>query len=305
MLLSLSVNENILKALRSELLGRTSLENLPETVWMKVGAVNTWGTNALEGNALTMSEVEGILFNNRSPRNKPATDVTETIQHYAAFKGLMRRSAVPITLETVLDLHQTVFRGIYEHAGRWRWWNVAIQGSKHTPPRYEKVVPMMEEWLNEYNRRSAESEGVFPLGAWMHHRFEAIHPFGDGNGRIGRLLLSLHFLRQSWPPVHILEPEKPGYKLILEDVTDKGGDVSSLTGFLEVQMAKSLLDILDQVGTSEDELKPLKSIADDTPYSANYLTLRAGQGELPAMKVKHRLLSSMRAIGLYREFVGR
>ena len=305
MLLHPIVNENILKALKSELLSRTSLENLPDTVWMKVGAVNTWGTNALEGNTLTLSEVEGVLFDNRSPKNRPATDVTETIQHYAAFKGLMKLTAVPVTLETVLGLHQTVFHGIYEHAGRWRWWNVTIQGSKHTPPRYEKVVPVMEEWLNEYNRRSAQGEGVFPLGAWMHHRFETIHPFGDGNGRIGRLLLNLHFLKHGWPPAHILESERSRYGLMLEEASDKGGDARRLAGLLEVQMAKSLLDILDQVGTGEDELQPLKGIAGDTPYSANYLTLRAGQGELPAVNVKHRLLTSRRAIGLYREFVGR
>jgi len=299
------VKENILRALQSELLSRTSLENIPETVWRKAGALNTWGTNALEGNTLTISEVEGVLFDNRSPKNRPATDVTETIQHYAAFKGLMKRTAVPITLETTLELHETVFRGLFEHAGRWRGWNVRVEGSKHTPPRFEKVVPMMEEWMSEYGRRSAQGEGVFQLGAWMHHGFETIHPFGDGNGRVGRLLLNLHFLKHGWPPVNILESEKVGYRLALEETTDKGGDVSSLTDLLKVQMAKSLLDILDQVGTSEDELLPLKSIAGDTPYSANYLTLRAGQGELPAVRVKHRLLSSRRAVGLYRENVGR
>jgi Fic family protein len=299
------VNENILKALRSELLNRTSLENLPESVWTKAGVLNTWGTNALEGNTLTLAEVEGVLFDNRSPRNRHATDVAETIQHYAAFKGLLKRSAVPITLETVLDLHETVFHGIKEHAGRWRWWNVTVQGSKHTPPRFEKVVPMMEEWLDEYDRRSAQGEDVFSLGAWMHHRFEAIHPFGDGNGRIGRLLLNLHFLRHNWPPVHILGPEKRAYGRALDEATDGGGDVRGLMAFLETEMAKSLLDILNQVGTDKDELKPLKAFAGDSQYSANYLTLRAGQGELPALKVKHRLLTSRRAVELYAEFVGR
>jgi Fic family protein len=305
MLLSQNVNENILGVLRSQLLNRTSLEDLPETVWMKLGAVNTWGTNALEGNTLTLSEVEGVLFDNRSPKNKPATDVAETVQHFAAFKGLLKRTAVPITLETVLDLHEMVFRGIKEDAGRWRWWNVKIQGSKHTPPRYEKVVSMMEDWLDEYDRRIARDEEIFLLGAWMHHRFETIHPFGDGNGRIGRLLLNLHFLKHSWPPVHILQPDKSVYKRILENATDKGGDVRSLAGFLKIQMARSLMDLLDQVGTKEDELRPLRSVAGATPYSANYLTLRAGQGELPAVNVKHRWLTSKRAIGLYREYVGR
>lgn len=305
MLLSTIVNENILKSLRSELLERTSLGNLPDSVWKKIGAVNTYGTNALEGNTLTLSEVERVIFDNRTPRNKPATEVAETVQHYAAFKGLMELIAVPITLETVLKLHETVFRGVFPHAGRWRWWNVGIRGSKHTPPRFEKVVPLMEDWLDEYERRLLQSEEVFQLGAWMHHRFERIHPFGDGNGRVGRLLLNLHFLKHNWPPVHILEPEKSRYKLILEEVTDEGGDVSSLVDFLKTSMAMSLMDILDQVGTSKNELKPMKEIASETSYSPNYLTLRAGQGVLPALKVKNRLLTSKRAIELYVEFVGR
>jgi hypothetical protein len=65
------------------------------------------------------------------------------------------------------------------------------------------------------------------------------------------------------------------------------------------------LDLLDQVGTREDELKPLKKIATKSPYSAKYLGLRAGQGRLPALKVSGDWHTSERAIRVYREFVAR
>jgi hypothetical protein len=78
-----------------------------------------------------------------------------------------------------------------------------------------------------------------------------------------------------------------------------------LERFLREAMARSLLDLLDQVGVREDELKPLKSFERRGPYSAKYLALRANQGELPAVKVSGDWRTSPRAIGLYRDRVAR
>ena len=181
--------------------------------------------------------------------------------------------------------------------------NVRIIGSKHTPPRMEKVIPMMEDWEKEYARRDMIGEPVFTLAAWMHHQFEAIHPFADGNGRVGRLLLNLHFLKHNWPPVHILPPDRTSYLSSLEAA--HAGDLVQLERFLAVAMGRSLLDLLDQVGTKEDELKSLRKMEKTGPHSAKYLALRASQGKLPAVKVAGDWHTSSRALTLYKRETGR
>ncbi len=203
--------ETILTQLRHELLTRAPLDALPPGVWRRTGALNTWGTNAIEGNTLTRKDVERILLEGRSVSNRSLPDVLETIQHEQAFESLLRRRTDAIRLSSVLDLHDTVFRGIKPDAGQWRQVNVRIAGVRHVPPRMEKVVALMSDWEESYAKQEMEGVDVFSLGARMHFEFESIHPFSDGNGRVGRLLLNLHFLKHNWPAVHILPPDRSRY----------------------------------------------------------------------------------------------
>jgi Fic family protein len=167
----------------------------------------------------------------------------------------------------------------------------------------EKVVREMEALLKEYDSRDMQGVEVFLLGAWFHLGFESVHPFSDGNGRVGRLLLNLHFLKHNWPPVHILPPDREVYLSAIE--RGQSSDLSDLVSLLKELMGRSILDLLDQVGTADDELRLLKDLVSKGPYSAHYLSLRAGQGMLPAIKVAGDWRTSVRAFRLYREFTGR
>lgn len=298
-----SMDEIILRRLREALLTRSSLDHLPDDVWKRSSALNTWGTNAIEGNTLTWKEVEKLLIEGQSVGDRPLRDVLETIQHETTFRGLLLRKDLPITMQTALELHETVFKGMMADAGRWRRVNVRITGSTHTPPRMENVVREMEALLKEYDSRDMQGEEVFRFGAWFHHGFESVHPFSDGNGRVGRLLLNLHFLKHNWPTVHILPPDRETYLSAME--RGHSSDLSDLVSLLKELMGRSVLDLLDQVGTADDELRPLKSLASKGPYSAHYLSLRAGQGKLPAIKVGGDWRTSNRALRLYREITGR
>jgi Fic family protein len=297
------MRQSILDALRTELLTRSPLASLPDSLWKRMGALNTWGTTAIEGNTLSWRDVERLLLQDLSVAGRPLRDVLETLQHQDAFRGLLRRLAAPITLVTVLELHEAVFRGVKPDAGQWRRVNVRIVGAKHLPPRMEQVIPLMSDWEREYQARHTAGEAVFPLAAWMHVGFEAIHPFSDGNGRTGRLLLNLHFLKHSWPPVHILPPDRERYMAAV--ASGEEGDLGPMSALLRVAMARTLVDLLDQVGTERDELQSLKSLARVGPYTAKYLALRASQEELPALKVSGDWRTSRRALDLYQDYVGR
>src|SRR5438093_5830288 len=177
--------EAILTQLRHELLTRAPLDTLPSGVWRRTGALNTWGTNAIEGNTLTRKEVERILLEGRSVSNRSLPDVLETIQHEQAFESLLRRRTDAIRLSSVLDLHDTVFRGIKPDAGQWRQVNVRIAGVRHVPPRLEKVVASMSAWEGRNARKEREGAEVSSLAARMHLGSGSIHPSGDGNGGVG------------------------------------------------------------------------------------------------------------------------
>ncbi|MGM0510647.1 MAG: Fic family protein [Thermoplasmatota archaeon] len=293
---------NILKELRSVLLERVSLDSLPDPVWKRSAALNTWGTNAIEGSTIGWNDAEKILFDGKTPKDKPVRDVRVTVQHEEAFRSLIDRIG-EITLETVLELHEDVFRGVLDDAGRWRRVNVRIRGARFSPPRMEKVRDEMMGWVQEYRERDVEGEETFSLGAWMHYRFENIHPFSDGNGRVGRLVLNLHFMDRNWPPVHVLPEHRDDYIKALNEYSD--GDLDSLESFLKERMGASLVELLDQVGTEKDELLSLDEISDHVPYDDKYLALRCKQGEIPALKSGREWRTSSRAVSSYIDEVGR
>ncbi len=287
--------------MRSVLLERASIKDLPEPVWKRSGALNTWGTNAIEGSTIGWKDAEKLLLEDITPAGKPVKDVRETLQHQEAFRALPGYRK--INMENILEMHETVFRGSLEDAGQWRRVNARITGAKFTPPRMEKVREEISRWLDEYHQRDLGGEDVFTLAAWMHYEFERIHPFTDGNGRIGRLLLNLHFIDRNWPPVHVLPQHRKEYIDSLNEYAV--GDTKNLEGFLKIRMGASLLDLLDQLGTAEDEMISLKEAAAETPYDEKYLALRCKQGEIPALKEGREWRVSKRVLKLYMETVGR
>lgn len=293
----MAIQDLLLGELRSALLERTSLGKLPEPVWKRTAALNTWGTNAVEGSTITWEDAQRLLLDGKSVPGRPVRDVLETIQHERTFRSLPGLCGSPLDLKLILQLHESVFRGILPDAGQWRRVNVRVRGAAFTPPRMEKVVPELESYGREYRKRDVAGEDAFRLCTWMHFEFERMHPFTDGNGRVGRLLMNLHFLKRNWPPVHVLQRHRRIYLDALNNVAK--GDLSPLEGFLKLLMGASLVDLLDQVGTSEDELMNLKKISKSAPYGPKYLALRCQQGVMPAVKTSGEWRTSKRVLQLY------
>ncbi len=291
----------ILEKLRAAFFERSDLETLPESVWKRSSALNTWGTNAIEGSTISREDAEKIILEGKSVKGKPIRDIAETMDHERAFRGLLKLRKKEIDLETVLELHEKVFLRTKDDAGQWRRVNVRIKGADYTPPRWEKVVNEMKEWKENYRERDIDDEDPFSLGAWMHYEFERIHPFSDGNGRVGRLLLNLHFLKRNWSPIHVLPINRDKYLKALNKAAKD--DFLLLEEFIKFLIGGSLLDILDQVGVAKDELISLKEATRLSPYDRKYLALRCKQGELPAFRTGKKWMTSERALELYSNFV--
>ena len=296
------MKQNILDGLRNALLSRGSFDTFPEPVWKAACSLNTYGTNAIEGNTLTQEEVDKVIID-RVGVKRPIHDILETMQHGSAFRNLIDRRARAIDPVTILELHKEVFNGLLSDCGQWRRMNAMFRGASFTPARPEDVVARMDGLIKEYHQRDILGEDVFTLGAWLHHNLECIHPFSDGNGRVGRLLLNLHFLKHNWPPVNVMPVDRKRYLEALGQ--GDSGNLLPLTGHLMVTMGGSLLYFLAQVGTGQDELRPLFGFHGENAYSAKYLSLRAGQGELPALRTANGWNTSRRALELYVSELGK
>ena len=293
------MRQSFLEELREGLLSYGPLTYVSEDVWRRVSAINTWGSNAVEGNDLTREEVDMLVLQELSVEGQPIWKVLETVQHARAFMGLLERVTEPITVATARELHDQVTRGVLNRPGLIREVDLHIKGSHFVPPAAGEVEAALDRWEADYRERCREREPDMELAARMHQRFEAIHPFTGGNGRVGRLLVNLHFLKHEWPPVNIGLADRQRYFEALE--AGHEGDLSPLSGFLMVVMGRSLLTMLDLLGKGEDRLRPLEEMEKRDNGFLAYSQHMAEEGELPAVRIGNTWHSSRRAMDLFNE----
>lgn len=255
---------------------------------------HTYHSNAIEGNTLTLSETKLVIEEGITAGGKPLNEYLEarnTAKAYDLIEELA--SGKKITHVVIQRIHEALMQGLLEEAGRYRKKNVRITGAIKTPPDFSKVLKLMDSLLV----RLAESEAhPVETSAFLHHRFVEIHPFSDGNGRVARLLNNLYLIKYGYPPVVLRKEDRAKYYRFLRDA-DKG-NLATFANFIANAVDESLTHYLSVFG-GEDELLPLKELAKDSPYSQEYLSLRARQGELDAVKIGRVWHSTKRALREY------
>lgn len=180
--------------------------HLSEIEWQKFTELFTYNTNAIEGSRVGKNEVKALLEKNILP-NKSKEDIAETFGVANAIKYI-RGSEEHISIDLIKVLHWIVFKNSKSFAGRFRakgievgvydgYGNVVHRGALST-----KVLPMLKKLVKWYDANKNNYPPLL-LAAIVHNRFEDIHPFEDGNGRIGRLLLVNILIRHNLPPVNI------------------------------------------------------------------------------------------------------
>ncbi len=178
----------------------------------------TYNSNAIEGNTLTLLEtkviLEGITVGGKSLREH-----FEVVNHKEAILYVeeLILNKEPLTEHIIKQLHYLILKNIRDRdAGKYREVNVFITGSKHVPPMNSLVPPRMRElmdWLY-----SDEANDLHPIekAARFHHDFVYIHPFVDGNGRTGRLLMNLLLIQNGYPITVIKNARRHEYYKALE-----------------------------------------------------------------------------------------
>lgn len=220
----------------------------------------TYHSNAIEGNTLTLREtkvvLEGITVGGKSLREHlEATNHRDAILYVEEI--VAKREA--LTEWQIRNLHSLVLKSIDpEQAGRYRQENVVIAGASTTPPDFMHVAAEMAGLIDWYGH-SADLHPV-ARAAQLHTRFVKIHPFIDGNGRTGRLLLNFELMRVGYPPAIIRKEDRLAYYDAL-DVACVSGDYGEITALVAASVQRSLAVYLEVLG-----LRPVDGA--DSPASS-------------------------------------
>lgn len=170
----------------------------------------TYDSNAIEGSPLTLKETALILKENITIEKKPLNFHLNAIGHNDAYYYIEKliKEKKKLTEEEILNIHSLVLMDRPEDKGKYRNINVKILNAKvKVSPPY-LIKSKIEELLNWYN--SSDLEKIEKI-ALFHLKFEAIHPFIDGNGRTGRLILNFELMKNGYVPINIKYKDRLRY----------------------------------------------------------------------------------------------
>ena len=190
----------------------------------------TYHSNSIEGSTLTEPDTAAILFDNVALPNKNLIEQLEAKNHQTALNYLFDYTAKKekINEDLVLKLHSILMNGIRPDAGVYRDHAVRITGVNLPTANYASVPKLTSEIMT---RAALKTKDIIALSASVHSKFEQIHPFSDGNGRVGRLLMNAMLLSANLAPAIIRNEQKQLYYTYLYKAQTKE-DNSQLEGFL-------------------------------------------------------------------------
>lgn len=193
-----------IKALEKEI--PLKISHLSERDWRAFSEIFTYNTNAIEGSKLNQNEVNDILEKDMWP-NKSKEDIAEAYGVDEAIR-FIRGTKEHISIKLIREIHKIVFKNSKPFAGRLRGRGEEVvvidnKGSVvHEGASQLRINHLLKELINWYENNKTKYPALV-LGAVVHNQFENIHPFSDGNGRVGRLLLNNILLKHGLPPINI------------------------------------------------------------------------------------------------------
>jgi Fic family protein len=189
-------------------------------------------STAIEGNPLTLEEVRA-LEEGRAAALPQARAQREVLNYFAGLRYIEKHAAKKtLRHDDILMLHRILALGVMDQDQPGRYRTIMVRVGDHIPPAPTEISGLMLELLEWWNRASGELSPVLS-SAVLHYRFEAIHPFGDINGRTGRALALWELYRRSFDIYHIFSvdeyywEDRPRYYAALQAVREQGEDLSA------------------------------------------------------------------------------
>lgn len=206
--------------------GDIRIKHLSEDDWKTFIESFVYDTNAIEGSSVTFTEVKDILEKQEWPKEKEKWEISETYGVKDAIQ-LIRSTKEHLSLELIKELHKACFRNSRSFAGKFRekGQEVAVVDGRgriiHKGAPSGMIVKLLKELVSWYSKDRRKYPAIV-LAVVVHNQFETIHPFADGNGRVGRLLLNNILLKHNKPPVNIELKNRREYYAALGEYQENG-----------------------------------------------------------------------------------
>ena len=292
-----------------------------EYIWADIWHLEAHHSTALEGNTLVLREVESLLEKGRAVGSKPLKEYME-VKGYGDAAAWVYREAMGatdhqsgqlLTVHEVRNIHHLAMTPVWlvaphpdatdaEGPGHFRRHDIHPFGGGMTPPSWPLVPAEVDAWVSravELPSRLASGTVLPEALAEFHDGFERVHPFIDGNGRTGRLVLNLVLVRLGYPPVVILKAQRERYLRAMQraDV----GDYGPLGEILARAMIDNLNRFIIPGVAGPAKLVPLASLV-DREMSAVALRAAAVRGRLEAeQRSDGTWLSTRKAVEAYKD----
>jgi Fic family protein len=281
---------------------RERLGGLPDPakaqgIWTTIWYEEAHHSTAIEGNTLVLKQVESLLAEGRAVGNKELSEYLE-VRGYADAAQWVYSHALTrdgwsgedlVNLTEVRHVHRMAMQPVWDIAphpsateretpGSFREHEIAPFPGGMTPPSWVEVPAAMADWISETGR-VMEARSPIEALAKMHARFEQIHPFVDGNGRTGRLLLNLVLVRLGYPPAVVYKRDRPRYLAALQRADN--GESGSLGELFARSVLDNLYRFVVPAIAGPSRLVPLAALA--TPdLTTGALRVAANRGRLRA-----------------------
>lgn len=222
-----ALNSREIEEIKSlEAKGNIRIKHLSEDYWKTFIESFVYDTNAIEGSSVTFTEVKDILEKQQWPKEREKWEISETYGVKDAVQ-LIRNTKEHLSLDLMKELHKACFRNSKPFAGNFREKGqeaAVVDGHGriiHRGAPSGTVIKLLKDLVSWYSKNRRKYP-VIVMAVVVHNQFETIHPFADGNGRVGRLLLNNILLRHNKPPVNIELKNRKEYYSALRDYQGTG-----------------------------------------------------------------------------------
>ncbi len=208
--------------------------SMPRTILEKnLGAFAvgfTYNTQRIEGSTLSRNDTARLLEDGITPAGRPMVDVREAEAHRTVFLDAIREEN--LSMNRVMEWHRRLFEGTKKDiAGKLRYYDAGVGQSKFMPPSHGAVGTLVSAFF-EWYETSKKVLNPVELAALVHLKFVTIHPFGDGNGRVSRLMMNHVLYRSGYPMMDIKYGDRGSYYNALERSQTRVDDLLFLQWFM-------------------------------------------------------------------------